>query len=434
MTRKQNSRTFDPGNGYDSNGQWRFDGAAIEALARKWGTPLYVYSAARVESQVDRLSSAFTKIKPLIAFAMKSNSNLAILSLLKRKGTGVDIVSGGELARSLKVGFPSKKIVFSGVGKRSEEIEAGLHAGKDGVLSFNCESIEEIQRIHAIAKKIRRKARVAFRFNPDVDAKTHEYISTGKDGDKFGMLHAEVLDVLRERKAFPWLDFHGVSVHIGSQLTNLDPLRLAFTKTRALWKEGSAIVEHDLPFLDVGGGLGVRYENESVIDPNDYAKLVESVFLSGENSPQTLVMEPGRWIIAEAGVLISKVEYRKHRGSADILVIDAGMNDLIRPALYEAKHSIVSSKRFAPAITKRSTDVVGPVCESSDVFLRGVQLPIELKEGDFVALQNAGAYGFSMASQYNSRARPAEVLIRDGKATLIRSRETHADLWRGEKR
>lgn len=408
------------------------ENTSLHALATKYGTPLFVYSKAALLAPFKLLQSELHGIDHTICFAMKSNSNLAVLKLLKSAGSGVDTVSGGELFRAKKAGVPAARVVFSGVGKTEEEIELALKYGQSPVYAMNVESFEELQMIETVAKRLKRPARVGFRFNPDVDAQTHRHISTGKNENKFGMTRPEVIAAVEKYRRNPWIQIKGLSIHIGSQLLDLGPLQKAFAEAAGMFETLSDALPTGLEFLDLGGGLGVQYKGEKTIDPRDYAKAIQTlwkrdVFL--RRKPR-LLLEPGRFISANAGVLVTKVLYRKQRDQKDFVIVDAGMTELIRPALYEAHHQVVPLvKRIGLTHT---VDVVGPVCESSDYLAKEIVLPHGLKNGDLVAVLSAGAYGFSMSSQYNSRPRAAEILVDGKKSQVIRKRETHADLIKGE--
>jgi diaminopimelate decarboxylase len=402
----------------------------LDALAKKFGTPLYIYSADQIEYRLSLFQKAFAELPHLICYAVKANSALGILKLLDRLGAGFDIVSGGELERILTVNkSAAARVVFSGVGKTAPEIDAALRAG---ILLFNVESEGELDLLAERAAKLRKRARIALRVNPDVFAETHPYISTGLREHKFGIDIHRARAVYRQAKKSKYLDARGVSVHIGSQIRTAEPFGAAAARIAALVaelrKDG-----HSIEFLDAGGGLGIEYETPLTstspsFDPAEkiaeYAAAVSSAVktLGGI----TLLLEPGRFLIAQAGALLTRVLYVKKNGEKTFVITDAGMNDLIRPALYQAHHEIVPVARTQ---SKRRiiADVVGPVCESGDFFARDRELPV-LKPGDLVAILDAGAYGMPLSSNYNSRPRPAEVLVEGKRVRLIRRRETMKDL------
>lgn len=396
--------------------------AVLEAAARRWGTPLFVYSAAAILERLEALRGAFSR-PVLVCYAMKANTNGAVCRTLSKAGAGADIVSGGELVRALKAGFPAERIVFSGVGKTEEEMSAALKAG---VLAFNVESSEELDALSRVAARLKRRAPVSVRLNPDVNAKTHPHITTGRAENKFGVEGPEARALLRRADAHPWLKAVGVQCHIGSQIVDLGPYKKAAAVVAALVasleKEGIR-----LAFADMGGGLGVRYKDETPLEPKAFARALEDAF---KGLPELrLLVEPGRYLVADAGVLLTKVLYRKQTTKRRFVIVDGAMTDLPRPALYDAWHPVwpVNARRGKKSLA----DVVGPVCETGDFLARRRPLP-PLERGDLLAVGKAGAYGFAMSSQYNSRPRAAEVLVEGGKARLVRKRETLADLTRAE--
>lgn len=428
------------------------------ALAREYDTPLYVYDLSRIERNFLSFKEAFGGRKSLICYALKANSNLGILSTLARLGSGADCVSIGEVKRALLAGIPKYKIIFSGVGKRAEEIEEAL---KLDILFLNVESSEELKTIEQIAKKLSssqnphqnplqsphqtdsspsspKKARISIRVNPNIDAKTHPYISTGLSENKFG------LDIESAKQAYlyahnsPFLDPVGIHFHIGSQICELAPIAQSAQKIANLAKSLLAL-GIEIRFFDIGGGLGIRYEEEEEIALYDYAQAILSAL---KGSDFTIICEPGRRIVGNAGVLLTKVLYEKRTANKRFVIVDSGMNDLMRPALYDAVHKVqvyskASDKSNEKSNDKQSTkaDIVGPVCESSDTFLREVELG-ELKQGDILGFGNAGAYGYSMASNYNTRTKPAEVGIYQKNSTtqivLLKKRETFSELVANE--
>lgn len=409
------------------------DGLPLPALAAEHGTPLYLYSAHHITHRLQLFQQAFAPRPHTICYAVKANSSLAILRLLARHGAGFDIVSGGELARVAKAHKPAlKNVVFSGVGKQLWEIDAALQAD---ILLFNVESEAELQLLASRAEALGKRARFALRVNPDVFAETHPYISTGLSEHKFGIDINAARALYRRAAKSKWLDPAGVSVHIGSQIRKVDPFAAALTRVTSLIAELRRD-GHNIRYIDAGGGLGIDY-GAAATDParqvEKYAASLEKGLASElESNPgaQTahLLLEPGRFIVAQAGALLTRVLYVKKNGVKTFVITDAGMNDLIRPALYHAHHEIIPVKQ-APKSNQpeREVDIVGPVCESGDFFAHDRALPAT-KPGDLLLLLDAGAYGMSQTSNYNTRPRPAELLIEDGTARLIRRRETMRDL------
>ncbi|MFP5460297.1 MAG: diaminopimelate decarboxylase [Gammaproteobacteria bacterium] len=409
------------------NGRLHAEGVALTEIAERFGTPVYVYSRAAIEQAFGEFARAAAGRKVLVCYAMKANSNLAILDLLARAGAGFDIVSGGELRRALAAGADASKVVFSGVGKSADEIRFALEAG---VRCFNVESASELRRLSAIATACGRRAPVSLRVNPDVDAGTHPYISTGLRENKFGIAHDAAIAVYQEAAALPGIEVTGIDCHIGSQITELAPFVAALDRiidlAGQLAAQGIA-----LRHLDLGGGLGIDYDGE--LPPSRQA-LLEAVFARIDASPAVrgleVMFEFGRSIVGNAGLLLTRVEYLKSNDTRNFAVVDAAMNDLMRPALYEAFHRIV------PAVARQGTalrwDVVGPVCESGDWLGRDRELAVE--EGDLLAVLSAGAYGMAMSSNYNTRPRAAEVMVDRGQAHLIRERESVESLYALERR
>lgn len=398
------------------------DGARLDALARRWGTPLFVYAASAARERLEALRGAFSR-DVLVCYALKANTNGALCRTLARAGAGADIVSGGELARALKAGFPAERVVFSGVGKTEGEMAAALRAG---VLAFNVESSEELDALARVAGRLRLRAPVSVRLNPDVRARTHPHITTGRAENKFGVEAPEARALLRRAARDPRLKAVGVQCHIGSQITELGPYKRAAAAVAALVASLQAEGVR-LAFADMGGGLGVTYKDERPIEPRAFARTLEAAF---RRLPELrLLVEPGRYLVADAGVLLTRVLYRKQTSKRRFVIVDGAMTDLPRPALYDAWHPVwpVKERRGKKALV----DVVGPVCETGDFLARRRSLP-PLERGDLLAVGKAGAYGFAMSSQYNSRPRAAEVLVEGGKARLVRRRETLADLVRAE--
>ena len=401
-----------------------FDGVDLEALARREGTPLYVYSAASIRARLHGLQAALEGLDALVCYAVKANSNQAVLQLLGEAGAGADIVSGGELWRSLRAGIPAANIVFSGVGKSEAEILQALDAG---VARFNVESRDELELLHRLAAARGVVVHAAVRINPDVDALTHAKISTGKSENKFGVSIAEARAWFARSDDCPHVRLDGLHMHIGSQILRLEPMRQALQRLGAFWRELSA-AGHAIDSIDVGGGLGVRYrEGEESLAPDAYVAEIRAA-LAGFGG--RIVLEPGRYLVAEAGWLLSRVLRIKHGEHRQFLVLDAAMNDLLRPSLYDAWHDIArvggSAGREPVAY-----DVVGPVCETGDTFALGRTLP-RCEAGDLVAIATTGAYGTSMASNYNSRPLAAEVLLDGGRYAVVRRRQTFEDMIAGE--
>ncbi|RVT82231.1 diaminopimelate decarboxylase [Rhodobacteraceae bacterium CCMM004] len=395
---------------------------ALPEIAAAVGTPFYVYSAATLTRHFRLFDEALEGLDHLVCFAMKSNSNLAVIKLLGDLGAGMDVVSGGEYARARAAGIPGSRIVFSGVGKTADEMRQALTGG---VRQFNVESEPELYRLDAVAREMGRRAPIALRVNPDVDARTHEKISTGRKEDKFGIPLARARAVYAVAAELSGIEVVGVDVHIGSQLTDLQPFAAAYAKVAdlvvALRDDG-----HDIRRVDLGGGLGIPYERSNAAPPlpTDYGAMVREIFADLDVEVE---IEPGRLISGNAGLLVSQVIYVKSGEDRDFLILDAAMNDLIRPAMYGAWHDIVPVAEPAAGSDRRPYDVVGPVCESGDTFAKSRPLP-PLDEGDLVAFRSAGAYGAVMASEYNSRPLIPEVLVRDDHFAVIRPRPTFDEM------
>ncbi|AKA21660.1 diaminopimelate decarboxylase [Pseudomonas chlororaphis] len=403
------------------DGELFAEGVALSAIAERFGTPTYVYSRAHIEAQYRAYADALAGIPHLVCFAVKANSNLGVLNVLERLGAGFDIVSRGELERVLAAGGAADKIVFSGVGKTRDDMRRALEVG---VHCFNIESSDELERLQQVAAELGVRAPVSLRVNPDVDAGTHPYISTGLKENKFGIAIAAAEDVYIRAAQLPNLEVIGVDCHIGSQLTTLAPFLDALDRLLDLVDrlgECGIYLRH----IDLGGGLGVRYRDEEPPLAADYVKAVRER-LDGRDLE--LVFEPGRFIVANAGVLLTRVEYLKHTEHKDFAIVDAAMNDLIRPALYQAWMEVSAVQpRTGEA---RTYDIVGPICETGDFLAKERRLALE--EGDLLAVHSAGAYGFVMSSNYNTRGRAAEVLIDGEEAVEVRRRETVAELFAGE--
>jgi len=398
----------------------------LTELAGRFGTPLYVYSRRALIDAWQAYANAAQDRDVLVCFGMKANSNLAVLKEFERLGAGFDIVSGGELARALAVGADPAKIVFSGVGKQEWEMRAGLQAG---IKCFNVESEAELERLAEVAAQMGAIAAISLRVNPDVDARTHPYISTGLKENKFGIAIENAVQVYQRARQLPSLKIVGVDCHIGSQLTEVDPYLDALDKLIKLIDQLSACGIH-IEHLDLGGGIGIRYVDETPLTPT---QLLDAVFarLQAAGYPHLqIVLEPGRSLVGNAGALLTTVQYLKHNEAKHFAVVDAAMNDLLRPTLYEAWHAVEQVVAPGADVPAHPYDIVGPICESGDWLARNRQLA--LRQGDLLAILSAGAYAFTMSSQYNTRPRPAEVMVDGSAAHLIRPRETLESLYAGE--
>ena len=409
------------------NGEMFAEEVPLKRIAREVGTPAYVYSLATLKRHFKVFNEAFARVRHIVCFSVKANSNLALLRAFAKEGSGFDIVSGGELFRVLKVGADPKKIVFSGVGKKKEEIEYALNSG---ILMFNVESEQELLTLNEIASAIGKRAPISLRVNPDVDAQTHPYISTGMKKAKFGVDIKKSLDTYRKAVSLKNVEVVGVDCHIGSQLTSITPFVDALAKVREyldrvlageMKKEGAQI-----RYLDLGGGLGINYHDETPPLPDDYAKAIMDGL---EGLDITLILEPGRVIVGKAGILLTEVQYIKETETKKFVIVDGGMNDLIRPALdgsYQAIQPVIDNKS-----QKIVVDVVGPICESGDFFAKDREIS-RPQRGDLLAVMSAGAYGFTMASNYNSHPKPPEVLVDGDRYHVVRKRESFDDLINGE--
>jgi diaminopimelate decarboxylase len=394
----------------------------IKEIARAVGTPCYIYSYATLVENFGVLSDAFSRITPLICYSVKANSNLSVLRTFAKLGAGFDIVSGGELVRVLRAGGDPSRVVFSGVGKTEEEMRAAIQAG---ILSFNVESIEELYLLNTVAKGLGKKARISVRVNPDIDPRTHPYISTGLKKSKFGIEVGRALEVYKKAESMEAIEIVGLDAHIGSQIFDLSPFVASVRKLVKLadiiGKEGIGI-----QYIDIGGGLGIKYKKEdSPPHPKDYADII----IEEIDSTYKLILEPGRSLVGNAGVLVTKVLYVKKGASKNFVIVDAAMNDLIRPAFYDSHHEIL--KVDNTVADDETVDIVGPICESGDFFAKDRRLP-RVKNDDLLAILSAGAYGFVMSSNYNTRPRVPEVMVKGEKFFIIRQRETYEDLIRGE--
>ncbi|MDP3210016.1 diaminopimelate decarboxylase [Methylotenera sp.] len=397
------------------------ENVALTQIAENFGSPCYVYSKSALSQAFERFSAGFKDANHLVCFAVKSNPSLAILNLFAKLGAGFDIVSGGELARVIAAGGDPKKVVFSGVGKTADEMRAALEAG---IFCFNVESASELIRLNDVATYMGKIAPVSLRVNPNVDAKTHPYISTGLKNNKFGVAYEDALDIYLQASEMSNIAIHGVDCHIGSQITELSPFLDAFDRVLALV---DALAENNIQIqhIDLGGGIGICYSDEKPPEFTAYAKAMREKL---GNRDVKLVFEPGRALVGNAGVLLTKVEYLKQTETKNFAIVDAAMNDLMRPALYDAYHDIKAVKPRTEASV--IYEIVGPVCESGD-FL-GHDRALALQEGDLLAIMSAGAYGMSMSSNYNTRPRAAEVMVDNDQCHLIRKREQIADLFAGE--
>jgi diaminopimelate decarboxylase len=409
------------------NGEMFAEEMPIKKIAKEVGTPAYIYSLAALRQQFRTFDQAFSSVPHLVCFSVKANSNIALLRVFAKEGGGFDIVSGGELFRALRAGADPKKVVFSGVGKKKDEIEYAL---RSGILMFNVESEHELVALNEIAGAVKKKAPVSLRINPDVDPQTHPYISTGMKKAKFGVDIRRSVEVYKKAVSLPNLEVVGVDCHIGSQLTSVSPFVDALARVReyldrvlvgSLRKEGARI-----RYVDLGGGLGITYKDETPPGPEEYAKAI----LQGlEGLDVTLILEPGRVIVGNAGILVTEVLYLKETDEKKFVIVDGGMNDLIRPALYGSYQAI------QPVIQNNGqtvvADIVGPICESGDFFAKDREIA-QPTRGDLLAVMSAGAYGFTMASNYNSHPKPPEILVDGDKYYVIRARENFDDLIRGE--
>jgi diaminopimelate decarboxylase len=407
------------------DGRLHCEGTPLEAIADAVGTPTYVYSAGAIAHVYEAYERALDGVPHLVCYAVKANMNLAVLDLLARLGAGADVVSGGELYRALRAGFEPGKIVFAGVGKTREEIQEGMKAD---VFAFNVESASELAVVDEVARGLAARARVAFRVNPDIDPQTHPYISTGLKTSKFGIPYREARPLPH---AAPPIEVVGIHMHIGSQLTKVTPIADSLARlaelVETLQEDGIA-----LRYVDVGGGLGIRYREESVPAPGEYVQTLRPLLdRLRRRHGLTVLLEPGRSIVGNAGALLTRVLYRKATDGRRFVIVDAAMNDLIRPALYSAHHEIRPVVEAGPAAPTEVVDVVGPVCESGDFLAKERPMPT-VAEGALLAVLSAGAYGFAMASNYNARPRAAEVLVHGDRFQVVRRRETYEDQLAGE--
>ncbi len=395
----------------------------LERIAKEQGTPCYIYSHATLTRHFQAYDQAFASVPHIIAFAMKANSNLAVLRLMSSLGSGADIVSGGELFRALKAGIPPNKIVFAGVGKSHEEIKYALESN---ILFFNVESSAELQAINEVAMGMGMHARVALRVNPDIDPHTHPYISTGMKKSKFGIGADRALEEFQKAASLSNIQVVGLHAHIGSQLTKISPFVDSLTKVLGLLHtlKGKGI---PIQYLNIGGGLGITYSDETPPHPKDLAEAITPLLRESECE---IILEPGRVIVGNAGILLTRVLYIKDTDAKKFAIVDAAMNDLIRPSLYDAHHDILPVHQV-PNAPEDVYDVVGPICESGDFLAQNRTMP-SVKAGDLLAVMSAGAYAFTMASNYNSRPRVPEILVKEGESFVVRKRESYEDLILGE--
>ena len=395
----------------------------FSSLAQKYGTPLYVYDFDTITQQFTALKEAFKARKSLVCFAVKANSNLSVLKHIAQLDAGCDCVSIGEVKRALVAGVPKYKVIFSGVGKRDDEIEEAL---QQDILMLNLESEEEMMRVESIAQKMGLSARISIRVNPNIDAQTHPYISTGLHENKFGVDIDTAKRMYIHAKNSAFLDPIGIHFHIGSQITQVEPFKEAALVLSNLLRNLKAL-DINIKFFDVGGGVGIQYKDEVTISLYEYA---QSIFSSLSGHDVTLVCEPGRYLVGDCGYFLTRVLYEKNNGFKRFVIVDGAMNDLIRPSLYGAYHEIIVDKK--EQLDNSVCDVVGPICESGDFFAKNIKLP-KLEHDDLLIVKSAGAYGFTMSSNYNSRARVAEVAVIEGQDRLIRRRETFEDIIELEK-
>ncbi len=405
------------------NGELFCEAVPVRKIVSRYGSPVYVYSRSSLRDRYQQLERAFREVRPLICYSVKANSNLAVLDTLKGLGSGFDVVSAGEIYRVQRIGADPRKVVYASVGKREEDMEMALNWG---ILMFNVESSAELELLSRVASRLRKRARVAIRVNPDVDARTHDYITTAKKENKFGVDLYTAEQIFSNPKRYPWVEIVGIHVHIGSQIVDTSPYATALDKVEKFIK-GLGPKARSLKYLNIGGGLGIRYKDE---DPDSAEVFASRIIPYVKRLGLKMVMEPGRFIAGNSGIFVCRVIYVKRTPAKNFVVVDGAMNDLIRPSLYKAYH------RIWPVVERTSEtmtcDVVGPVCESGDFFAKDRQIP-QVDSRDLLAVFSAGAYGFVMASNYNSRPRPAEVMVEGDRFSLVRRRETFKDLIRGER-
>jgi len=397
------------------------EGVKVSVIAKDVGTPVYIYSKNTLLDHYNKVRHALRELSPLVCFSVKSNSNLSVLKTLVGAGAGLDIVSGGELHRARLIKADPKKIVYAGVGKKRGEI---IDAIRYGILFFNVESQEELELVNRCAKSLKRKVSVAIRINPDVEVKTHSHITTGKAGTKFGVDFAVTKDILRSAWKYRNVEIKGVHLHIGSQILSSRPLEKAIKKVLKFLKDNKIFME----YINIGGGLGIVYSFEKPQTALSFAKRIVPLI---KKSGLKLILEPGRFISGNSGIMIAKVLFRKKTGRKNFVIVDSGMNDLIRPSLYEAYHHITPVTKAPTPLKRVKYDIVGPVCETGDFLARDRYLP-RVNQGELLAVMGAGAYGYAMSSNYNSRPRPAEVMVDGSRYFVVKKRETYKDLVQGE--
>ncbi|MBL7085069.1 MAG: diaminopimelate decarboxylase [Candidatus Omnitrophica bacterium] len=408
------------------NNQLYCEATRVSEIARRFGTPVYIYSRNTLIDHYQKIKRAFRSVDPLICFSVKANSNLAVLRVLASQGAGMDVVSGGELYKALKVGINPKKIVYAGVGKSEKEIATAIKAG---ILFFNAESVAELGLIDRVAGRLRKKVNVSLRINPDINPHTHKFITTGKMTNKFGLDMQTAEDIFLRARIFSHLNLIGLHIHIGSQITQRQPFVKAIKKTliliQRLRQKGLR-----LKYFNIGGGLGIVYRNER---PQSAREFAEGVLPLLKKAALKIILEPGRFIAGNSGILATRVVYVKKSPNKNFAIVDAGMNDLVRPALYDAYHEVLPVEQTNKQTKERTTkyDIVGPICESADFLAKDRTMPI-LQAENLLAVMGAGAYGFTMSSNYNSRPRVAEVLVDKNRFTLVRKRESYRDLIRHE--
>lgn len=395
---------------------------SVSDLAEEYGTPLYIYSAATFRRHFQAFDSAFNGLDHMTCYSVKANSNLSVLKMLAEEGAGMDIVSGGELYRALKAGVPSQKIVYSGVGKRDSEIREALAAD---ILMFNVESVAELHKINEVAADMDRVARISFRINPDVDPQTHPYISTGMKKNKFGLDIDHSLEAYKAAAEMDNIEAVGMDCHIGSQLTKIDPFLESLDKLLDFYEKLKEL-GLEIKYLDLGGGLGINYDDEEPPHPSEFG---EALAKKLKDIPLKVILEPGRVIAGNAGIMVTEVVYTKSNPTKNFLIVDGAMNDLVRPSLYGSYHRIGEVEQHGRA--PKEYDVVGPICESGDFLARERELPA-IEQGERLVLYSAGAYGFTMASNYNTRPRACELIVDGGTVKVVRRRETYEDLVANE--
>lgn len=412
-----------PGFTRTASGELVCDGVSLEAIADAVGTPTYVYSARAIRDQYDALDRALSPVPHRLHYSAKANANLAILRLLQERGAGVDIVSGGELYRALLAGFSGDSLVFSGVGKSEQELRDALRAG---ILLFNVESLFELEQLNDVAGSMGMRAPVALRVNPEVKVDTpHHYTRTGERGNKFGIPFDEALDAARQALAMPNIELRGLDMHVGSQVFQVEPYRAGLVRVLELHEQMRAIGAKDIRYLDIGGGFAVPYDDES---PMDLDALAAALIPMIQKSGLSLIVEPGRYIVGNAGVLLARVMHRKNAGGKEYIITDAGMNDLVRPSHYDAYHAV---EAVQARTTRSVVDVVGPVCESGDFFALDREVD-DVETGDLIVVRTTGAYGYVMSFNYNARPRVAEVLVDGDRFAVVTRRESYEDLVRLE--